>query len=213
MWDRGAEPSQVRLREPLRVSHIRPHGSLDVRKNLSQVVGVVMDPLVQQVGHPQESDDRMHSTSLQIGVSEACGEISGLGPKRGKLADQLLRVSRAVLPSSGHSRLVPSDEPRLILVQDLADAAGEASSLSLDEVTDHLVDAPLARGWVPGQEAVWHSPELKLRRSAELADDLGDGLGGKGAGARGRIGHVHATIAGGHVTADLRSRVVTSSAF
>jgi hypothetical protein len=64
------------------------------------------------------------------------------------------------VPTPGHPCLVPRGEDRLILLHDFEDAPGETPALSLDEVPNHLIDAPLAHRRVPGQDAHGQGTEL-----------------------------------------------------
>jgi hypothetical protein len=55
---------------------------------------------------------------------------------------------------------IPRGEDRLILLHDFEDALGETPAFSLDEVPNHLIDAPLARRRVPGQDGHGKGTEL-----------------------------------------------------
>jgi hypothetical protein len=64
------------------------------------------------------------------------------------------------VPTPGHPCLVPRGEDRLILLHDFEDPPGETLAFSLDEVPNHLINAPLAHRRVPGQDAHGQGTEL-----------------------------------------------------
>src|SRR5215204_2323616 len=107
------------------------------------MVGVVVDPLVEEVVDGQESDLGMIPAAGEISSRQSLHQCDACGASPGKFRQELDRIGLLILALTGDGRWVPGREPGSLLGQDRADAAGEATLFRLDQVTDHLQNAPL----------------------------------------------------------------------
>ncbi len=130
----------------LGVSHLWPDVRLDAREHLAAVVPVVMDPFAEQVLYPEEADSGVMAAAAQVDRAQSPDQLNAGVSELFELVEQPGRRALAVVPFPLDGRLVPTLKRRLIGRQDRANASGEAAPLSLDQVPQDFLNAPLAGG-------------------------------------------------------------------
>src|SRR5690242_11003943 len=83
------------------VTHVRPRGRLDVGQQLSQVVPVVVNPLVQEIAHPEMADLRVEASAREIAGLEPGNEGAAVPAERVELGGERLARALAVAPGPG----------------------------------------------------------------------------------------------------------------
>src|SRR6202171_1450245 len=134
------------------------------------MVAVVVDPLVQKVPNRQTSDLGMTAGTHQDLGSQRSDQLEAVAPQRLELTKQLVRPAFAVAPRFFHGRLIPALELGIVGAEDDPDPARERALLSLDDVPDAFVHAPLAVGGMPCRRWRLQRPEragVRLPRGFE----------------------------------------------
>src|SRR5689334_662256 len=126
-----------------------------------------MDPLAEELVHPQESDLRVIAGALEVGRTETAQKLEALGAEGFELRGELGAGPQVVAARLGYRRWIPGVEvdglPLRRHAEDVPDAAREAAPLGLDEVTDTFVRAPFA----------WFGPPAGLVTQREQLDHDG----------------------------------------
>lgn len=156
-WTPGEQPtdaateaaSELVSGESLGVPHVGPGVRLDVGQDLAQVIPVVMDPLVQQIAHSEATHLGMFTSSSEVSVAEVPDQLDARAAERAKLPEEVAGALLAVTALASDQRLIPCHERRLDVLKDAPNASGEAALLGLDEMTEDLLDAPLAGRRMP----------------------------------------------------------------
>src|SRR5205814_3907018 len=110
---------------------------------LPQVVAIVVNPLLVELGHAETPDLGMLARPREIVPAQARHERYAVVPQLHQVAQQGLDVSCAIVSCTRDRGLVPGLEPRRFFGEDDSDAAGEAAPLGLDQVPDDFLGAPL----------------------------------------------------------------------
>src|SRR5438132_13008151 len=96
LW-RGA-PNASGAGEALGVAHVRPHVGLDVRVGLTQVVAVVVHPLVEKVFDRQAGDLGMHASSIELPGLQRTDQVQACAAFWLELRQQLARSPSGLPP-------------------------------------------------------------------------------------------------------------------
>jgi hypothetical protein len=112
------------------------------------------------------------AAAREVGLAQALHELDAVPAERGELGQELGAVARAVPARRRDLGLVPRLQPGVVLREDDADASGEPSLLGLDEMPEHVVDAPLSRGRMPREQPRRRGGELRNQRRGGGAEEL-----------------------------------------
>src|SRR5438093_6532006 len=123
-----------------------------------------MHPLLQQVFHPQRADLGMLAAPFEVGEGERADHRDAVVPKAHELHPKALTHALAVLALARHRLLIPSGER--CAGDHVADPAGKATPLRLDQVTNAFVDAPFVRRGMPRGPFVAERRDLALDERA-----------------------------------------------
>src|SRR5215204_4229150 len=96
--------------EALRVAHRGPGVRLNVGQHLAQMVGVVVNPLVQEVVDGQKSDFGVVSSAVEIIGCQRLHECDAGGAPPDELYQEFGRVALLVLALAGDSGRIPGRE-------------------------------------------------------------------------------------------------------
>ena len=166
-----------------------------------------MDPLLKQVAHAEGADLGVSTAAPEIGAGQAGDQRGAVAPQRGQLVEQRGQRPRAVAAGARDLVLIPRLQRRIALGEQDPDAAGESPSLGLDQVTDDLLDAPLARRWMPGRQPLRQRAQLGGERGHRRAQQRGD------LGRRQRdLGHQTLVTIEGGASPSARSSAAASAA-
>ena len=149
----------------------------------------------------------------EIIPAQARHERDAVVPQLRQLVQQGLDVSRAVVPGTCDLVLVPGLKPRRLLGENDPDAAGKAAALGLDEMTDDLLRAPLARRRMPSEDALRQRAELGAQRRHRGVQAGGHFHGRQRVGRRGHgaLAQTLVTIADGSSSSARRSAPASSA--
>ena len=118
---------------------------------------------------------REESILLALSLQPEQLALTGDHPDALELCHQAVLL--AVLTISGHRRLVPRLQSTARLIDDALDLSGEATMLRLQQVAEHLVDAPLAGRGVPAHafraQGIVLGPQRHCRRAEQRRDLFG----------------------------------------
>jgi len=133
---------------------VGPHEGLDVAEDLLHVRSVVINPLVEQIGHAELADHWMVAGEPELLGTQSNHRAEALLACRLKLVQEFESIALAVPPLLRHLVLVPVHELAPWLGDDSLNATGEAAVLRLEQVAKHFVDAPFLWSRVPAQSVV-----------------------------------------------------------
>jgi hypothetical protein len=145
-----------------------------VFENLAEVVSVVVDPLLEQVRDREIADFGMLAPPRELAGEQRNDQFGAVVTQSQELVQQGCQRTLAVAPLSGHRLLVPANEYRVMLGQDLSDATGEPAALGLDEVPQHFFSTPFAGRRMVAKDSVGHGGQLGLQRQGSGAQQRGD---------------------------------------
>src|SRR5687767_2928058 len=119
----------------------------------------------------------MLAASLEVRCRQRPDERDAVVPQTHEFHPEALAHAGAVLPLACDRLLIPRGER--FAGDHVADPPGEAASLSLDEMPDAFVDAPLPRRRMPLRSLVSERVHLAFDERARRLQERGDLRGGE----------------------------------
>src|SRR5262249_6484742 len=159
-----------------------PSAGLHVGHHLLDVVPIVVHPLVQDIVHADGAHGGVLAALGKVGLAQALHELKAHLPKTDELTEQQAGGALLVSPLPPHLLGTPPVEYAAVLGNDETDPPGKTALLGLDQMSEHLQDAPLIRAGPEREHATRQSGVLATDRIHGGREERHDLAGGEWSG-------------------------------